>query len=98
MLCAANPSATSETRRELEQLVDDAASDTDAAAFTALATAVAEVRASHVAEVARAEAYPVRAEIEAFARSIANGVALPDVGSIAAAKERLAPSVACTTE
>ncbi|GGI47612.1 hypothetical protein BCL57_002325 [Agromyces flavus] len=73
---AANPSATTETRRVLEQLVDGGGSGTDAAAFTALATAVADVRASHAAEVARAEAYPVRAEIEAFARSIANGVAL----------------------
>ena len=32
--------------------------------------------ASHAAEVARTQEYPVRAEIEAFARSISNGVSL----------------------
>ena len=49
---------------------------TGAGGFTALATAVADVRASHAAEVARTQEYPVRAEIEAFARSISNGVSL----------------------
>ncbi|MFE5672382.1 hypothetical protein ACFQ58_12350 [Agromyces sp. NPDC056523] len=73
---AANPSATFRARSTLQQLVDGAASTTDAAGFTALVTAVADVRASHAAAVARADANPVRAEIEAFARSIANGVAL----------------------
>ncbi|HEX6956227.1 MAG TPA: hypothetical protein VF156_15240 [Agromyces sp.] len=76
----AHPSATSGTRRALLRLLDgtDPAGvpAADAAGFASLVTAVADVRASHAAEVARAAEYPVRAEIEAFARSIANGVAL----------------------
>ena len=49
---------------------------TSASGFTALTDAVAALRASHAAvEAAHAE-YPVRAEIEAFARSIAQGVTL----------------------
>ncbi len=73
---ASHPSATFETRRDLQQLLDRGPAAIDAAAFTELATAVAEVRSSHAAAVARAEEHPVRAEIEEFARSIANGVAL----------------------
>lgn len=73
---ANHPSATFEARRDLQQLLDHEPGMADAAVITELAAAVADVRASHAAEVARAEAYPVRAEIEAFARSIANGVAL----------------------
>lgn len=77
---AAHPSATFRTRQALQRLIDGADTtgvpSTGAGGFTALATAVADVRASHAAEVARAQAYPVRAEIEAFARSISNGVAL----------------------
>jgi hypothetical protein len=76
---AAHPDATFRTRQALEGLLDGTAggaSATGADGFTALATAVAEVRASHDAEVARAAEFPVRAEIEAFARSIANGVEL----------------------
>ncbi|HEU4756481.1 MAG TPA: hypothetical protein VFS72_07460 [Agromyces sp.] len=76
---AAHPAATFRSRQALEGLLDGTAggaSATGADGFTALATAVAEVRASHEAEVARAAQFPVRAEIEAFARSIANGVEL----------------------
>ena len=77
---AAHPAATFETREALERLLEGSAGagdpTTGAAGFTALATAVADVRASHEAETARAAQFPVRAEIEAFARSIANGVEL----------------------
>jgi hypothetical protein len=77
---AAHPAATFPTRQALQRLLDDAEGTGSpvigADGFTALATAVADVRASHEAEVARAAQFPVRAEIEAFARSIANGVEL----------------------
>lgn len=76
----AHPSATSSTRRALLRILDGTGATgvptTGAGGFTSLLAAVADVRASHAAEVARAAEYPVRAEIEAFARSIANGVAL----------------------
>jgi hypothetical protein len=77
---AAHPSATFRTRQALQRLVDGTdvtgVPTTGAGGFTALATAVADVRSSHAAEVARAQDHPVRAEIEGFARSISNGVAL----------------------
>ena len=76
----AHPSATFRARQALLRLVDGTGATgvltTGAGGFTALATAVADVRASHAAEVARTQEYPVRAEIEAFARSISNGVSL----------------------
>lgn len=76
----AHPSATFGTRQALLRILDGTGTSgvptTGAGGFTSLATAVADVRASHAAEVARAAEHPVRAEIEAFARSIANGVAL----------------------
>lgn len=77
---AAHPAATFPTREALQRLLDGTEATGSPAigadGFTALASAVADVRASHEAEVARAEQFPVRAEIEAFARSIANGVEL----------------------
>jgi xanthine dehydrogenase accessory factor len=40
----------------------------------------------------------IAVSILAEVTAVKNGVALPDVAKIAAAKEKLAPSVACTTE
>lgn len=48
----------------------------DADRFVVMAAAVADVRALHAAEQEHRNAYPVRAEIESFARSIASGVEL----------------------
>ena len=77
---AAHPSATYRTRLALQGLIDGTTSSgipsSSAAGFTELATAVAEVRASHSAEEARRAEFPGRAEIEAFARSISFGVTL----------------------
>ncbi len=44
--------------------------------FSVLSAAVAAVRASHAAEQEHRNAAPLRAEIEAFARSVASGVEL----------------------
>lgn len=71
----ASPSATYRARAALEWALDDAVDGAGSTVrLTDLATAVAEVRASHAAEEERRRAYPVRAEIEAFARSISYGV------------------------
>lgn len=71
----ASPSATYRTRAALEWKLDDSGGGSGATLrLTDLATAVADVRASHAAEVERRTAYPVRAEIEDFARSISFGV------------------------
>ncbi|MGR2753959.1 hypothetical protein [Agromyces arachidis] len=70
-----SPSATVSSR----VAVDDAlaglrhsptTSSGDSTRFADLGEAVAEVRASHAAEAARLAEFPLRAEIEAFARSI----------------------------
>ncbi|WP_307043347.1 hypothetical protein [Agromyces ramosus] len=73
--------ATYRARLAVEQAIDGirhspSMSSGDANRFTALATAVSEVRTSHAAEQEHRNAYPVRAEIEAFARSIASGLEL----------------------
>lgn len=80
---AAHPSASHRTRIQLRHAIDqDGASwvhmDGSPAAFSATVLAIDELRSSHAAEEARRQEpdYPVRAEIEAFARSIAAGVAL----------------------
>ncbi|WP_350347377.1 hypothetical protein ABIQ69_12125 [Agromyces sp. G08B096] len=78
---SAATSASHRSRLAVERLIDDI-DDTGvppgADAYRALAEAVAELQASHAAEEARklTREYPVRAEIEAFARSIAAGVPL----------------------
>jgi hypothetical protein len=77
---AANPSATYRTRLALQGLIDGTRATgipaASAAGFTELVTAVSDVRASHAAEEARRLAFPLRGEIEAFARSLAFGVTL----------------------
>ncbi|WP_448003773.1 hypothetical protein [Agromyces bauzanensis] len=77
----ASPSSTYRFRHAAEAALDGlrhspTTSSGDADRFTALAAAIADVRASHAAEEERRNTYPVRAEIEAFARSIAAGVEL----------------------
>ena len=75
----ANPLASYRTVLGVQHLVDAGGVEgqsTSATGFTALAEAVAALRASHAeAEAARSE-HPVRAEVEAFARSISQGVTL----------------------
>lgn len=72
---AASPSATYRTRAALEGALDGSGDGSGASVrLTDLATAVADVRASHAAEVERRATSPVRAEIEDFARSISYGV------------------------
>ncbi|RXZ72117.1 hypothetical protein [Agromyces albus] len=80
---AAHPSATYEKRIGVQHAIDQKGPGwthprDSAAAFTGLVLAVDELRASHAAEEARKlePSYPVRAEIEAFARSISHGVNL----------------------
>ena len=73
--------ATYQARLAVEQAVDGirhspSTSSGDGNRFAVLATAVAGVRASHAAEQEHRNAYPVRAEIESFARSFASGVEL----------------------
>ena len=73
--------ASYQARLAVEQAVDGirhspSISSGDANRFAALATAVVDVRASHAAEQEHRSSYPVRAEIESFARSIASGVEL----------------------
>ena len=75
----ANPLASYRTVLGVRHLVDAGGEDGQSASatgFTALEEAVASLRASHAeAEAARSE-HPVRAEVEAFARSISHGVTL----------------------
>ncbi|RZS67978.1 hypothetical protein EV187_0400 [Agromyces ramosus] len=75
----ANALASYRTVLGVRHLIDAGGVDgqsTSATGFTALAEAVTALRASHAeAEAARSE-HPVRAEVEAFARSISQGVAL----------------------
>ena len=73
--------ATYRTRLAVEQALEGirhstSTSSGDANRFSVLATAVAEARASHAAEQEHRTAYPVRADVEAFARSVASGVEL----------------------
>jgi len=74
-----HPLASYRTTLGVRHLIDAGpvnAQSTSAAGFTALTEAVSALRASHAeAEAARQE-HPVRAEIEAFARSISQGVTL----------------------
>ncbi|HET6671806.1 MAG TPA: hypothetical protein VFG92_00385 [Agromyces sp.] len=77
----ASPSATYRYRQAAEHALDGIRhspdiSSGDADRFTALASAIADVRASHAAEEEHRAAQPLRAEIEGFARSIALGVEL----------------------
>ncbi|NUT58988.1 MAG: hypothetical protein HOQ00_09150 [Agromyces sp.] len=77
----ASPSATYQYRFAVEDALaglrhSPGVSSGDADRFTALSAAVAAVRASHATEEARRLEHPVRAEIEAFARSIASDVEL----------------------
>lgn len=72
---AASPSATYRTRAALQAALDDASGGSGTTVrLTDLATSVAAVRSSHQAEEERRRSFPVRAEIEAFARSISFGV------------------------
>lgn len=80
---ADHPSATYESRIGVQHAIDQEGpgwthARDSAAAFTGLVLAVEELRASHAAEEARKlePSYPVRSEIEAFARSISGGVNL----------------------
>ncbi|MEI5584946.1 MULTISPECIES: hypothetical protein [unclassified Agromyces] len=71
----ASPAAAYRTRAALEAALDDSSGGSGSTVrLTDLATAVTAVRDSHAAEEERRRAHPVRAEIEAFARSIAFGV------------------------
>ncbi|MBM7504092.1 hypothetical protein ACFPER_11440 [Agromyces aurantiacus] len=77
----ASPSASYAARVAVQDALDGirhspTVSSGDADRFAQLTAAVAEVRASHAAEEEHRRAYPVRADIEAFARSIAAGVEL----------------------
>jgi hypothetical protein len=80
---ANHPSATYRTRIALRHAIDQEGAtwvhlDGSPAAFSATVLAIDELRASHAKEEARRlePEYPVRAEIEAFARSISAGVTL----------------------
>ncbi|MFC9917570.1 hypothetical protein [Agromyces binzhouensis] len=71
-----NPSATVASRVAVEEAVAElrhspTISSGDSSRFADLASAVDELRASHAAEVTRLAEFPLRAEIESFARSIA---------------------------
>jgi hypothetical protein len=75
----AHPQATYRSTLDVRHLIGGADVDgqsMSASGFTRLADAVTTVRASHAEVEAAREAHPVRAEIEAFARSIAQGVIL----------------------
>jgi hypothetical protein len=77
----ASPSATYRFRHAAEHALDGIRHSPDSSSgggdrFTALAAAIADVRASHAAEEEHRAAQPLRAEIEGFARSIALGVEL----------------------
>ncbi|WP_353813226.1 hypothetical protein [Agromyces sp. SYSU T00266] len=74
-----HPSATVASRVAVDEAVaalrhSPTISSGDSSRYADLTAAVDELRASHAAEVARLGEFPVRAEIEAFARSIAFGV------------------------
>lgn len=80
---ADHPSASYRSRIGVRHAIDQTGEGwmharDSAAAFSATVLAIEELRASHAAEEARRlePEYPVRAEIEAFARSIAGGVNL----------------------
>lgn len=80
---ASHGAASHRARIALRHAIDQEGSswvhmDGSAAAFSATVIAIDELRSSHAAEEARRlePEYPVRAEIEAFARSISAGVAL----------------------
>jgi hypothetical protein len=80
---ADHPSATYRSRIGVQHAIDQSGegwtyAHDSASAFSATVLAIDELRASHAAEEARRlePEYPVRAEIEAFARSIAGGVNL----------------------
>ena len=77
----ANPLASYRTVLGVRHLVDDGGGggvgeSTSAAGFTALEDAVATLRASHAEAEAERSEHPVRVEVEAFARSISQGVTL----------------------
>ena len=75
----ANPLASYRTILGVRHLVDAGGVDgqsTSATGFTALEDAVASLRASHVEAEAEQSEHPVRVEVEAFARSISQGVTL----------------------
>ncbi|GAA1055587.1 hypothetical protein GCM10017608_22410 [Agromyces luteolus] len=70
-----SPSATVASRVAVDEALaglrrSPTTSSGDSSRFADLAAAVDELHASHAAEVARLAEFPVRAEIEAFARSI----------------------------
>jgi hypothetical protein len=74
-----SPSATVRARLAVDEAVaalrhSPTVSSGDTSRYADLASAVDELRASHAAEEARLVEFPVRAEIESFARSIAYGV------------------------
>lgn len=74
-----NPSATVASRVAVEDAVaalrhSPGVSSGDTTRYADLAAAVDELRASHAAEEAERVEFPVRAEIEDFARSVAFGV------------------------
>ncbi|WP_400994144.1 hypothetical protein [Agromyces sp. GXQ0307] len=74
-----NPSATVASRVAVEEAIaalrhSPTISSGDSSRYADLTAAVDEMRASHAAEVARLAEFPIRSEIEAFARSIAFGV------------------------
>lgn len=80
---ADHPSASHRSRIDLRHAIDQSGDGwtspkDSASAFSATVLAIDELRASHAAEEARRlePDYPVRAEIEAFARSISGGVSL----------------------
>ncbi|WP_395243790.1 hypothetical protein ACGGZK_16945 [Agromyces sp. MMS24-K17] len=81
----ATPNASTRTRLDLQYAVDVTAEAGDAAAFAALADAVVAARDAQAAEEAHRRDEPRRAEIEAFARSLSNGVALDFTWSYEAA-------------
>ena len=78
---ADHPSASHQARTDVQHAIDQSGGtwghpEDSAAAFTATVAAIDQLRASHAAEEARRLEHPLRAEIEAFARSIAAGVDL----------------------
>lgn len=78
---ADHPSASHVSRIDLRHAIDQSGGawghpKDSAGAFTATVAAIEQLRASHAAEEARRLEHPLRAEIEAFARSIAAGVEL----------------------
>lgn len=75
----ANPLASYRTVLDVRHLVDGGGvggQSASATGFTALEDAVATLRASHAEAEAERSEHPVRVEVEAFARSISQGVTL----------------------